>query len=151
MESDQPNRKESRLRSKHLDEVTWTNVDAEDDAGLTLAPVDPEVEEHRARQRANALPREPVFDTEEDEFKFIQPRFTLKQMVIAQGVIAVLLALVRIFTPSLTAGSLGIAAMVLAAAISIYEPEDKRVTIGFWCLFGLYLMSCVVAMVMGSM
>lgn len=133
-----------------FDEVAWANVDAEDDGDLTLVPVDPEVERNRVRQRETMMPLETVYEEEDEEkFEFFQPQFTLKQMVIAQAAIAVMLAFIRAFAPGLTAGALGVAAMILAGAISIYEPEDKRVTIGFWCLFGLYLFACVIAIATG--
>ena len=111
-------------------------------------PIDPEQERSRLRQRETMLTLG-VVDEDDPLEEPPKPQFTLKQMVIAQGVIAVLLGLIRIFKPGMLAGSLGIAAMLMAAVISIYDPEDRRVTIAFWCVMALYLFSCILALLLG--
>ena len=90
-----------------------------------------------------------AFDEDETIDDYLKPQFTLKQLIIVQAAIAVVLCFVRAFAPGMTAGILGIAAMMLAAAITVFEPEDKRVTIVWWSLFGLYLFACVIAIILG--
>ena len=137
-------------RQKTLDDVAWTNVDADDDGGLSLVPLDPEEERRRRRQRESLLPSDTAYEEDDlEEFEYVKLQFSLKHMIIGQAVIAVILGLVRIFAPGAMAGTLGIAAVILAIAISVFEPDDKRFNAAWWCLFVLYIISCAVAMAMG--
>ena len=131
------------------EDVIWGNVNADDDGGFTLVPLDPEEEQRRVRQRETMVTVDVVYDDEEDDqrFDYVQPQFTLKHLIITQAVVALILALVRLLAPGMMAGALGIAAMLLAAGISILEPEDRRVNITWWCLFAMYLLGCVIALV----
>jgi|GEM_PF-3845218 len=134
---------------KTSDDVVWQNVDEEDDGGLSLVPLDPKEERSRVRQRESMLTLGIADDEPDPANEPLNPQFSLKQMVIAQGVVAILLGLVRIFQPGMLAGSLGVTAMLMAAVITFYEPDDKRITVGFWCVMALYLIACVLALLLG--
>lgn len=136
---------------KTSDDVVWGNVNKDDDGGLTLAPLDPKEEQPPGEASEAMLRAEAALRGEAPSLDdYPRPQFTLKHMVIAQAVIAVLLGLIRAFAPQMMAGSLGIIAMLFAAVISILEPEDRRVTIAFWCVMFLYVMACVIAVMLGN-
>ena len=127
------------------EDVIWANVDDQAD-DISLVPLDPDEERRRPRLRETMIPLGVVFDDEDEEE--VKPQFSIRHLMIAQAMIAVLLGLMRVFAPGLFAGSLGIMAMVFAGLLSFYEPDDKRIHHGWWALFAIYLLSCIFAFVL---
>ena len=143
--SSEPDRRNAPPDSARLSEdVVWQGVDPDAYDDISLVPLDPEEERQRPYRREALLPLE-TYDEEDEEPFSPGPQFSIKHMMIAQGVVAGILGLVRAFAPGLTAGVLGILTTGLAILIAVYEPEDKRVQRLFVVSFVLYLLLCGVA------
>lgn len=141
-------RKETTKKSYNrnlTEDVIWANVDDEAD-DISLVPLDPDEERRRPRLRETMIPLEVVFDDEQEEE--VKPQFSIRHLMIAQAAIALLLGLMRLFAPGLFAGGLGIMAMVFAALLSFYEPDDKRIHHAWWAFFAIYLLSCIFALLL---
>jgi hypothetical protein len=113
-----------------------------DDAPLTLAPPDPEVP---ATRTAAVLPRfEPAAASRRAADRL---QFTLGQVLIANSVLAVILALGHWMAPSLVAGTLGLLAFGLFLYVTIYQPQQPGMYSLAWMLIAIYALAATVALV----
>ena len=121
------------------EDVVWQGVDPDSYEDISLVPLDPDEERQRPLQRESLLPLESY---EEEEPLPPGPQFSIKQMMIAQAVLAVILGMVRVFAPGMLAGVLGLLSCAVAIVLAVYEPEDKRVQRLFVAFFVLYVLLC---------
>ena len=85
----------------------------------------------------------------EDEDQPPRYQFTLRDLIILNSAIAVVLGLMRLVAPSMTAGALGAMTLLAAMALAFYQPDDKRVELAWWAMLAIYLIACLAAVVMG--
>jgi hypothetical protein len=108
--------------------------------------LDPQTEAARRRMREAEVPLPVIVVDEEPPRRF---QFSLRQMLIANTVLAVVLALMQVLAPSVLAGSLGTAAFLLVVVLMIYptdRPGPHLVWIG---LLALYFVVSLVAVYRG--
>ncbi len=133
----------------------WTNrdvrmklpTDFDEDPPLSLAPIDPETE--AARQRIRSAEQGPVRPVFEDTTKRTRWQFTLGQLILANTVLAVVLALCQVFAPSLLAGALGLVAFSAFAFVTVYQPEWREAYPVAWAMIVVYLLVAIVALLRG--
>ena len=77
------------------------------------------------------------------------PQFSLRNLLIANSMIAVCLALLQIFAPSSVAGVLGAATLAFGLASVKLRDEWPLIERIWWVLLGLYLLSCAAAVLIG--
>ena len=131
---------------RRTEDVIWDlEVDSYDD--IPLVPIDPEDERRRIRPRESMLPVGVVYEEDEEDPPL---QFSIRHILVSQGIVAMMLGLIKLLVPSLLAGTLGILAVCAALFISIYEPEDKRIRHAWWGLFGFYLAACIGALALGN-
>lgn len=116
----------------------------DDEPPLTLQPVDPETEAARRRMRDSEqsplqLPRDEVPAA---------PRwqFSLAQLLLANTVFAILLALCQVLAPGLIAGICGLAAFLMLWIVTVYEPDQPKIHMVAWGLILLYLCISAIAL-----
>lgn len=144
MTNEESKSRESR-KNALKDDVVWSNVDVEQGDDVSLQPIDPATTAVRRsmRDRDSVRPRlSPEIVEEPTPFQF-----SIKQMLIANAVLAVSFGLMRWFAPSGMAGMLGVATIVSAVLIVAFKPEHQGIQKAWWCLFGLYAMACLFAIV----
>jgi hypothetical protein len=128
------------------EEVVWGNVEQsfDQESDVELEPLDPQVERNRLAIRESFLTVGVVYDEEEDSSR--KKQFSIRDILMLNTVLAVLLALMQWLAPSLLAGTLGITTMLAAILIAIYEPETRRVALAWWCMLFLYIAACIFAL-----
>lgn len=127
------------------EEVVWTGVenilDEADD--VKLEPLDPETEKARHTIRERPQPDLTVVKVSEQPARF---QFTLRHVLMANVIIAVAFALVRVFAPSGMAGLFGIAVFISGIVLAVYQPEHPMVTRIWWGLVAMYVVFCAFAL-----
>jgi hypothetical protein len=121
--------------------------ETDDDPPLTLAPTDPETDAVRQRMRSLESPRlRPLSDPPPMAVPW---QFTLGQLILANSLIAVVLAMCQVFAPGLLAGALGLVAFVLFTFVTVYQPEQQEVYTVAWGMIGVYLLVAAIALLRG--
>lgn len=127
------------------EDVVWDNVEQsfDDESEVELQPLDQQVERNRMAIRESFLTVGVVRDEPADASQKYQ--FSLRDILIVNTVVAVLLALTQLFAPGLLAGTMGIATLIAAFLLAVYQPENRRVELAWWCMLGIYVIACVIA------
>jgi hypothetical protein len=131
------------------DDVRMSIPEGDDDTAdppLSLVPLDPEIPAVR--------PIHPLADR-----RFERPpmaretaerwQFTLAHLLIANSLLAVILALSHWMAPSLLAGALGLAAFGMILFVTVYQPDQARMYSLAWTLIVVYLLAAGVALLRG--
>lgn len=133
--------------SHHItrDDVVWRNVEHcfDDESDVVLQPIDPQVEENRLAMRESYLTVGVVYDDEDDQASKYQ--FSIRDILILNTILALLLALTQWFAPGGLAGALGITTVLAAILMVIFEPENRRVSQAWWGMFLIYIAACIFA------
>ena len=66
-------------------------------------------------------------------------QFSLAQLLLANTVFAILLALCQVLAPGLIAGICGLAAFLMLSIVTIYQPDRPKIYKVAWALILLYL------------
>jgi hypothetical protein len=127
------------------EEVVWTNVDGalEEADDIKLEPIDPETDMARRAMREMERPAPTIVEVTEEPVRF---QFTLRHILIANAVIAVAFALLRIFVPSGLAGLLGIAVFFTGIVLAVYQPDHPLVTRIWYGMVTMYVVFCAYAL-----
>ena len=119
-------------------------ADWDDDALPNLAPPDPATD--RARKQMREGEPSARFTPEALEPKPVRWQFTLRQLILANTVLAVILALLQVVSPGLTAGVFGMAALALLLFVMSYQPDRPELYAVAWVSIVLYLVVAGIAM-----
>jgi len=127
------------------EEVVWTNVDGalEEADDIKLEPIDPETDIARRAMREMERPAPTILEVIEEPVRF---QFTLRHILIANAVIAVAFALLRIFAPSGMAGLLGIAVFFSGIVLAVHQPDHPLVTRIWYGMVTMYVVFCAYAL-----
>ncbi len=130
------------------EDVVWSNIDNALDEGddIKLEPIDPETDKARQAMREMEQPPLKIVDDVVPEPARFQ--FTLRQILIANAVIAVAFALMQVFAPSGMAGLFGFAVFVSGIGLAVYQPDHPLVTKIWWGMVAMYVVFCVYALLM---
>lgn len=120
------------------------HVDEDDGVDLGLAPLDPEVVEVRRQMLLADLPAIPEPEPEPVPRPF---QFSIKEMMVLTAVFAVTLAILRLVPASVFAGLVALAALVTLPLMGMVPPSARKM---WWTALGIYLLSCLVALISGS-
>ncbi len=115
----------------------------EDDMSFTLEPLDPETEAARQRMREAETPlsRRVVPPPESPRLQF-----SIRQVLIANAMLAVALALLQAVAPQLIAGALGLVAFGVFIGVHYYQPARGEPYAVSWGLIILYIVMASVAL-----
>jgi hypothetical protein len=118
-----------------------------DDALYTLAPPDPAGPDDRRRPASRSIvPRQGPADEPFSE----RWQFTLAQVLIANSMLAFVLALTHWMAPTLLAGILGLVAFGLFLFVTVYQPSQPGIYALVWILVLVYVVAASVALVDGG-
>ena len=143
--SQRPNPSNGPSPPRPTEDVVWGQVDLDNYEDMSLVPLDPDSERRRIPTRESLLPVGVVY--EEDEVTEPELQFSIRQLMLMQAGVALVLALVRLLAPRLFAGTLGITAMVFAYVIAVHDPDDVRVRRAWWIIFSFYIVACIATFV----
>jgi hypothetical protein len=120
----------------------------DDVPSIPLAPIDPATDAARQRMREieSAEARGVLTPLAPTERRSKPWQFTLGQLIIANTILAVTLAVMQFLAPSFIAGILGIAAYAMLLRVTVYQPVRWNLYIVAWCLIGLYLFTAIAAL-----
>ncbi len=110
-----------------------------------VVPPEPE----RAEYRSLYGPVDP------DEFPDIKPaekepfQFSLAELLLLTALASILLGILGCFPHQYAAGLAGLGALVSMLVLSILKPNRAIIHVGWWVVFGIYLVSCLRAMIAG--
>lgn len=78
-------------------------------------------------------------------------QFTLRDMLLVTTGVAVWLGVVRSVNWgwSIAAGISGVAALISLIVLTVHEPENPSIRRAWWCVLGIYLLTCLSAMIAG--
>lgn len=130
------------------EDVVWGQVDLDSYQDMSLVPLDSDAERRRIPTRESLLPVGVVY--EEDEVTEPELQFSIRQLMLIQAGVALVLALVRLLAPRLFAGTLGITAMVFAYIIAVHDPDDVRIRRAWWIIFSFYIVACIATFVVAK-
>ena len=78
-------------------------------------------------------------------------QYTLADMFVLTTSVAVMLSIIlsimKLFPLKTIAGATGLGALISLLLLVFWPPERQFVRIGWWMLFGFYLLTCIVAMI----
>ena len=139
-----PERRQAPSATRLRADVEWGNVEhllqSVDD--VSLAPLDPHIEQQRVARYEADFEIKPVEDETDSQSKL---QFSIREILILNTVLAVFFALLRILAPSLVAGTLGIVTLLTAVLLAACQPENRRVEMAWWCMLLVYVATCVFA------
>lgn len=122
------------------DEADW-----DDDSFPELTPLDPDVERARQMVRESESPPRMILEIPEQPKARFQ--FGLFHLFVANTVLAIMLAMLQVLAPDMTAFALGLAAFAALIWDTVYQPEDARVRMAIHGLLGIYVLVSLVAFV----
>jgi hypothetical protein len=111
----------------------------------SVVPPDPERAEYRSPYGPvdpNEVPQ--VEPTEKEPFQF-----SLAELLLLTALVSVLLGILGCFPQQYAAGLAGLGALVSMLALAILKPTRAIMYVGWWFVLGIYLLSCVRAIVGG--
>jgi len=105
----------------------------------SLEPVVPEVVREDKPEEPDDVPLGPF-------------QFTLRDMLLLMTGVAVWLGLMNSVNWgwSIMAGLAGVAALLSLIMLTAFEPENRNVRLAWWGLFGIYLLTCLTAIIKGG-
>jgi hypothetical protein len=113
------------------------------DGGYVLAPIDPQTEEARQRMRQTEPPRTALVVSEPETSHW---QFSLGQLILANTLLAVTLAMLQIMAPSYIAGALGLVSFAFFLLVWVYQPARPAIYAVCWGLIVLYLFVAGIAL-----
>ena len=122
-------------------------TDLDDEPPLTLAPLDPETEAAHRRIRDTETPRARSLVGEVPPPRRWQ--FSLGQLLLANTILAVILALCQVLVPSLIAGAVGVVALAMLLFVTVCPPDRPHVYTVAWGLILMYMFVAVIALLLG--
>jgi hypothetical protein len=119
-----------------------------------LVPEPPHAPSAAEVSRALAAKAQPQEAWEEDEppapqTNLRQGRFSLAQMMLVVTVVAVLLGFLRAFPPASAAGLAGSVVLMATLYLALHQDAATWVWLVWGTLFGMYLLTALVALVSG--
>lgn len=121
------------------------DADREIDDFPGFAPLDPEVERTRKKIRDAEVMTPPSIEVPEPKRAKLQ--FGLLHLFAANTALAIVLALLQVLAPDLTAAALGLAAFIALLWDTMYQPEDPRVRMAVNALLWIYVAVSFIAFV----
>jgi hypothetical protein len=78
-------------------------------------------------------------------------QFTVRDMLLLTTGVAIWLGVMSTVNWgwSIAAGVAGVAALISLIVLSVHEPENPTIRRGWWCVLGVYLLTCLAAMIAG--
>ena len=137
---------------KHENEPSPSLPDKTSEDVYRLIPPDPETD--AAHCQRPVLPEiVPEVDPAESADAEKPPlQFTLRDLLLLVIGVAVWLSAMSVlsWSWSILAGLIGVAVFVSLVFLSINEPENPSVRFAWWCVFVVYLVTCLAAIVIGT-